>query len=376
MQGVGVTIVEKNEILALTGVRALASWWVVFFHLQPAFMTLAPALTLWLGGFAKGGDKGVDLFFVLSGFVLSLNYHDRFRRLGVELYGRFLWLRLARIYPVHLVGLAVWAALLMINLFVGHADTSGGYFSFKFLIANLLLVQSWWIPMKMSWNYPAWSISMEWLAYLCFPLLIRKVAGGRSIAFTVGWLLVLLCVTGPLVMRYGSAGPLLRISGEFLAGCLLWVLWRRLKEADAWRFNWITLPSVVTAIVLANVIGWYSIPAFGLVVLALALDDGIGARVFGCGPMVYCGKVSYSIYIMHSAIISICHVALPLSKYQDRSRPERYGVLLLYLLCIAAAGMLTYHFVEEPMRRWMRDRIGSSRRSTVVQAVLSADGIE
>jgi peptidoglycan/LPS O-acetylase OafA/YrhL len=370
------TEVAKSEIPALTGVRALASWWVVFYHLQPAFTTLTPSLARWTGGFAKGGDKGVDLFFVLSGFVLSLNYHDRFRRLDIGSYGRFLWLRLARIYPVHLAGLAVWAAFLSINLFVRHADTRGDYFGFKFLIANLLLVQSWWIPIKMSWNYPAWSISMEWLAYLCFPLLMQRFAGARSMAFAVGWPLALLCVTGPLMVRYEAAAHFLRIGGEFVAGCLIWELWRRLQEAGTWRFGWITLPSVVTAIILANLVGWYSIPAFGLVVLGLALDSGIGARVFGCGPMVYWGKVSYSLYIMHAAMISLCHVALPISKYQGRSMTDRYGVVFLYLLCIAGAGMFSYHFVEEPMRRWMRDRIGASRRATVVQPIELLSGIE
>ena len=208
--------VANSEIPALTGVRALASWWVVFYHLQPALLTLTPSLAPWLGGLARGGDKGVDLFFILSGFVLSLNYNDRFRRPELKSYGRFLWLRLARIYPVHLAGLAVWGAFLVINVLVRHADTRGEYFGVCSLIANLFLVQAWWIPMKMSWNYPAWSISLEWLAYLCFPLFIRKVAGLRNIVATVGLPIALLCMTGPLVVRYPDAGSLLRICGEFV----------------------------------------------------------------------------------------------------------------------------------------------------------------
>jgi peptidoglycan/LPS O-acetylase OafA/YrhL len=92
--------------------------------------------------------------------------------------------------------------------------------------------------------------------------------------------------------------------------------------------------------------------------------------------MVYWGKVSYSVYIMHTAVISMCHVALPISRYQGRSIAERYGVMFIYLMCIAGAGMLTYHLIEEPARRWMRDRIGAARKSAVVQPVAALAGIE
>jgi peptidoglycan/LPS O-acetylase OafA/YrhL len=355
----------KSEIPALTGVRALAAWWVVLLHLQPAFAALTSSLAPLSGFLANGGVQGVDLFFVLSGFVLSLNYYDRFQRLNATSYGRFLWLRLARIYPVHLVGLAVWAVFLVINTFVGHVDAArnNSYFGIQYLVANLLLVQSWWIPMKMSWNYPAWSISLEWLVYLWFPLFIRRVAGVRGKGLMVGWPLGLLCATGLLVVRFPAAGGLLRISGEFTSGCFLWLLWRSCRNSGTWRFGWITLPSVVIAIILANMVGPYSIPIFGLIVLALALDTGVGARLFGSRAMVYWGKVSYSLYIMHAAMISMCHVALPLSKYQGSGVVTRCGVLLIYVLCIAGASMVTYHFVEEPSRRWMRNRIMVSRKS-------------
>jgi len=344
----------KEGIPALTGIRSLASFWVVFHHLQPEIAMLS--LTPLVGDLARGGERAVDLFFVLSGFILSLNYHKQFRKFKYGSYLQFLWLRLARIYPVHIAGLAVWALLLLVSLLVGRLEPISGGFSFANLVANLLLIQGWSVPMRNGWNYPAWSISMEWLAYLWFPFLVGWISAVRKMALMVGGLVVLLVITGPLVVRYPTASSFIRIGCEFVTGCILWSVWRRIRWAGTWSLGWITLPSVVMAIALSNIFGWYSIPVFGLVVLSLALDKGAGSQLFGSRLFVYWGKVSYSLYIMHAAVISICRAALPVARYQGTSLAERFVVLLAYLLCIAGAGSFTYHFVEEPLRLWMRSR--------------------
>jgi peptidoglycan/LPS O-acetylase OafA/YrhL len=148
---------SRPEIDSLTGIRAFASWWVVSYHLQPLIAQLIPRSerVLWI---AHHGDAGVDLFFVLSGFVLAYNYYDAFPRVTRTAYFRFLWLRLARIYPVHCLGLGVWGIMVIANLVLKYREVGEQYFGAPALLAQLLLVQSWSVPMVMSWNYPAWSI--------------------------------------------------------------------------------------------------------------------------------------------------------------------------------------------------------------------------
>ncbi|MGB2665793.1 MAG: acyltransferase family protein, partial [Candidatus Acidiferrum sp.] len=82
----------------LTGIRAVAAIFVVFFHFGDSFAALFPAFGV-LRPIYKSGDMGVDLFFMLSGFVLSLNYLDGFRTISRGSYRKFLRARLARIYP-------------------------------------------------------------------------------------------------------------------------------------------------------------------------------------------------------------------------------------------------------------------------------------
>lgn len=344
----------KSEIAALTGVRAFASWWVVLFHLRPAVAALAPEWSEKLM-FTGGGGMGVDLFFILSGFVLTHNYQERFAA-GVNLqkYGRFLRLRLARIYPAHLCGLAVWGAYLLLNLFLKHRPTGVDTFGVVALIRNLLLVHGWWIPLSMTWNYPAWSISMEWLAYLFFPALMLATSRIRGIVGLLTAAFGLLAAAVPLIGVVPAASHLIRIGCEFGAGCLLWNVFRTQNRWLRLASSWLSLPLLAGAVALAELVGWWSIPAFGCVILSLAWDDGAGARLFGSKVAVYWGKVSYSLYIMHAAMISACHVALPLARFQGEGRWLRYSILLAYAGVIAAGGMGCYHFVEEPARKWIR----------------------
>lgn len=104
-------------IRQLTGVRFVAAFWVVLYHYQPALATAGVLFPL-LHEVLRVGSLGVDLFFTLSGFILT---HTYLTKLGPKVAGKsaghFLWLRLARIYPVHFVmlnvaGLAVLAASL------------------------------------------------------------------------------------------------------------------------------------------------------------------------------------------------------------------------------------------------------------------------
>lgn len=117
------------EIKALTGLRIVAAVWVVLFHFRPILYEAAPDFTETFAPVLDCGAQGVDLFFILSGFVLTWNYLDR---MGPGWSTRatlhFLWLRLSRVWPVYLVTLHLAALWVIFTLNVGHVpveDTSG-----------------------------------------------------------------------------------------------------------------------------------------------------------------------------------------------------------------------------------------------------------
>jgi peptidoglycan/LPS O-acetylase OafA/YrhL len=357
--------IKKNrpEIDSLTGIRAFASWWVVLYHLHGSIAKLIPGSerVLWI---AHHGDMGVDLFFVLSGFVLAYNYHDAFPQVTGTSYFRFLWLRLARIYPVHCAGLAVWGMFLIANLVLKHSEVSQQFFGARALLAQLLLVQSWSVPMVMSWNYPAWSISMEWLAYLAFPFLIRFVAKSTSVAAPLFGLAVL-GLGAPLLMTT-PAGHFVRIGTEFTAGCLLYLLYSRGCGVRL-PWGWISSLVFLFVVVAATQLGGWILPFLIILVYSLTFNRGPAATICGSRPCVYLGRISYSVYIMHAAAITACHVLLPLARFQESSFFVRSSVIEAYILTIALSGVLAYHLVEEPCRRRMRKWFRPSGTSLTTQ---------
>lgn len=121
----------------------------------------------------------MDLFFILSGFVLTWNYANRMgQSWSTRATLRFLWLRLARVWPVYLVTLHLAAAWIIFTLHVGDTPSEQAQrLTAVSYLRQLLLVQLWFEPYfdDTSWDGPAWSISAEWLAYLLFGLLILVI---------------------------------------------------------------------------------------------------------------------------------------------------------------------------------------------------------
>jgi peptidoglycan/LPS O-acetylase OafA/YrhL len=190
-----------KSLPGLTGLRGLAALWVVLYHYCSLYL---PALDAgWLGGLMSRGYLAVDLFFLLSGFVLAHVYSDAAERKGFAFFRAFMRARVARIYPLHLLVLALFVAMAFAVRGI-HYVKDGYYYplplsgprSLEALVANVLMLQGLKAS-DLSWNYPAWSISVEFAAYLVFPLAIGLLwrLSGRSLtvatfaAFAAIWAL-------------------------------------------------------------------------------------------------------------------------------------------------------------------------------------------
>ena len=164
---------KQRFIGQLTGVRFVAATWVMLYHFQVPLATLGLLVPV-LHEFLRVGRLGVDLFFALSGFILT---HTYLTRMGPQITWpksrHFLWLRLARIYPVHFVMLNVAGLAVLAQAKFGSSDAgSRDWLNPVDYVKQVLLVHEWGPSPQRGWNFPAWSLSMEWLAYLLFPLLV------------------------------------------------------------------------------------------------------------------------------------------------------------------------------------------------------------
>lgn len=390
------TLQKSRQIVSLTGMRAFLIGWIVLYHLKEEIDQLFPQQA-WLSDFAATGFVGVDFFFLTSGFIITYNYATRFRSFNTQVYGRFLWMRLARIYPVHLFSFLLYAALIALMAAVGMQPSNPEFYTPSGFIQNIFLVQAWTIPTAFSWNAVAWAVSAEWLAYLCFPLVLaltlrihRSLTVVASIV-TLLWTMAAVCLflDTSWTVPYGAGSyGLLRMAGEFTAGCLLYNLYVT-GFGSQWRWGWITtfawISSVVGSVFINSAKGqgllsaaqmsgqlhtlWIT-PLFALAIYALAWEKGIVAKAFSTSTMRYGGHCSYALYLTHFLCLILLRKVFPASAFADASIVLKVAFLAGYLTVMLAAATLTYRLIEEPARKWMK-RLNSQRdRSLRTAAVV------
>jgi peptidoglycan/LPS O-acetylase OafA/YrhL len=153
---------QQDHIKPLTSLRFFAALWVILYSY---IHELQGGVSI---GLLDKGYLGVELFFILSGFILSHVYLESYGA-GRFLYGQFINHRLARIYPLHIATLAFTVLLIGAAAARGVTlDANAG--NWAALPAHIFLVQAWGLAPTASFNHPSWSISAEWFAYLAFPL--------------------------------------------------------------------------------------------------------------------------------------------------------------------------------------------------------------
>jgi peptidoglycan/LPS O-acetylase OafA/YrhL len=391
-------------IRQLTGIRFVAAAWVLLYHFQAPLDRIGLLVIPGVTDVLRVGRLGVDLFFALSGFILT---HTYLTKLGPALKARstvdFWWLRLARIYPVHFVMLFVAGAAVVAQGMVTGEGADRDWLNPVDFAKNLLLVQEWGPNPQRGWNFVAWSLSMEWLAYLLFPLLAlalwRFHGRLRAPALTLLWIAAL----APLMWYATSTsdpyytdnwGSTIRILTEFTAGALTYLIVRRFLPAD--RIDprrrverlatTVSVLMPVLVVVGAIVLGqlpaaqapvanpsadaeplppYYHLLLVPLLVIwigALALSRRGLARGLATKTLVLGGFISYSLYMTHLVWYGLWRAGL-------RAAGITGGAVYVVAVVLLVAGSLViawlmWRLVEEPAREWMRGLVGARRKPT------------
>jgi peptidoglycan/LPS O-acetylase OafA/YrhL len=316
---------QLTEISALTSLRGVAALTVLIFHIIPDFR----------------GYLAVDLFFLLSGFVLTHVYNTI--ELNRKNYLNFLKARLARIYPVHWIILIVLLPML---------DTRPD-FSSGGLLSSVLLLQSPWHPM--CWNYASWSISAEWHSYLLFPILVTNYRA-RSNKVLLTTLAVCAGVVGLNDLNSGSGNisntivVLLRCLPEFISGIVLYFLWKR-ECLPKWICRDITFWVSVAMLLLFERIyvpDGLMVCMLGMLLLTSAANHGRrSVGILNWHVFAYLGYISYSLYMVQMVVALVLMFYLPIS-------PSSILYKILFIgLCFLSAAIIS-PTIEYPARNWLK----------------------
>jgi len=360
-----------QNLAALTALRFFAAMWVVFYHFWDNLGAPMPEMV------AKG-YLGVELFFVLSGFILSHVYLERFKDRKFS-YREFLWARLARVYPLH-IAIIAGLGLLILALAVVGIRSSGQLIVWSSLPAQLTLTQAWGLGQGGGWNHPAWSISAEWFAYLTFPafaLLFAKLwkRPGAAIAGTAVFMIVLQIVferlAGFSLTHATILWGALRIVPCFALGCAIWLLWNK-THATAGTLGLPVAGGALTTIVAA--IGlhspdWIFVLAFAAMIYGLGLLSASGSRLLTHPVLTYLGEVSFAVYMICIPWQLVSTEGLQKVLHLD---PNHVPVVIWLALVagVVPAAMAMHHLVERPARNLMRKVKFESKPAVDVKARL------
>lgn len=366
-------------IPSLTGIRALTASWIVVDHFSGQLFDLLPALRF-LTPPIQAGYLRVEVFFILSGFVLAYNYADKVRT-GSS-YRRFLWARVARIYPVHLTT-TIMAVLLALYTPQTFFNAVGRDFPVNLtnLFANIFMLQG--IAPFRGFDVPSWSLTCEMAAYIVFPALAlvavrlpARLALLLGAAVTAGGVVAINLLAGPGPLWLAANDIMwLRIVTDFTAGVLL-CMWWRARPRRSGRWDYVAVGCVLTVLALSYLVPggspltFIALPVIALLLVAVASATGPVARLLASRPMQWGGKLSYSLYLGHCIAQLVVEQILPSDHYQDTGLAVRVGWLLMTISWILAISMALHYGVEEPARkrmlRWYTrfDERGSRRGST------------
>ena len=315
----------------------------------------------------------VDGFFMLSGCVLALHYWDAFtRETPAKQFDRFYLKRVQRVYPMHLVGMAIVAIYAMVG--IAHPIASGlqdkifHHWEWTGLL-NLLLMQGWGIVPVASWNEPSWTLSVLFMLYLLFPNLVLGLKRlPQTAPVFLSFMIIMLTGYTALRMAIGlgsasdGAGALVRGVAMFSVGVGIARL-HQLRWKQEW--NWDRIAAAACALILGLMVAWWETLQFdlwpmhallGVLVLCTLRAEGRFARAVANRFTVWLGSISFSLYILHYPIMmglkALAGEALSqLASHGTGGLVAAYMVAVFMVLALAHLG---WRLIERPLSRLVK----------------------
>jgi peptidoglycan/LPS O-acetylase OafA/YrhL len=354
----------RKEIIPLTTLRGIAAMAVIAMHFSASMQTIASGK---FPSLAPHASLAVDVFFVLSGFIMGYTYLASFRSQDLwTAYRNFLGKRAARILPLNVaitIALVV-VALAALKLFhVNPVPTVRPDHVFEDVLTNAFLLPG--IGIGHSFNWPAWSISVEFAAYFAFPLLLALVFHRKPAIFLLTCLIAAFGLFGAVGPDFNIVGmhnhpwpwrDLLRCVSEFVLGLAMFRLHASGRLTSIFSRDSVALgvSAAILAIVLSNASEVFAMLLFPALILSLSLNRGRVAALLSTPIPYFLGEISYSLYLVTDpfrwpamTIVRALHPA-PIAPHMAMALAAMFTLLMI------APAWVTYSLVERPGRLAVR----------------------
>ena len=339
----------------LDGLRIIAAGAVVILHYSDYFRDLPAGR--FLVEHTWHFNLFVDLFFVVSGFVIARQYLGRVD--DAASIGRFLWRRLARIYPLHLATLAFYVAVAAaLHFGVARTDNPARY-PLSDLPAQVLLLHAF-VGERLTFNFPSWSLSAEMFCYLLFPAVAMITQRRRELIVA---LVVLTALANSVwVMAAGTVpwadwinkGGAFRALPAFNLGIACYLFRDRIAR-------WPVIPGALVASLAAFVALGALLPTtsaliaiYGIAMLAIQNDCAGRETLLSRLGFDRWSPLTYSCYMLHIPVATVV-ITFGSRALAFESPNERLILAPVAIVVLAFASIVSLRAFETPLRRYLTE---------------------
>ena len=378
---------SADKIHPLTSLRFFAAFYVVIFHtlgnlVRGRFLPgnidtphPADALPNFGSRFLSLGFVSVSFFFLLSGYILAIVYLRREKPLNNR---KFFIARFARIYPLFFI------TLLMDLPFAFRGLTRLSSFHHALLkvplnfVVETLMLHAWLVKFA-GINFPNWSLSAEALFYLSFPFIgptLWRLRGRARwttslLLFVGGQALIFVCFLF-FDLSHLERIPLLHLS-TFALGILLasWQFdplretprrWQAYMALAAAAVATVAVVEISPRVPVHNLADGILAPIFMVLIWALSGSPTVFSRLLSAPWLVVLGEASFGLYLLH---IPVLHI---FESVHSIAQPWAYA---LYLALTITLSVLSFYFVEAPLRRWILASFDQRSRESMEAASIA-----
>ncbi len=340
----------------LTAARGLAALFIVLYHAIGSFGPTHLVNTMFSFGYIA-----VDLFFVMSGFIIAYSTKGTFDRITLKNSSNFILKRIARIYPNHALVILLYLLLLFAYTILKPNSPPPEKLELSSLIYFLTLTNNILYD-KLDWNGPSWSISAEFLAYIAFPYIyfcLTRLHGKFM------WLVCLASITALAAVYYfngfHSIGDgitsigIYRCLFEFICGCTIYFSGQRISRAFLASLIILVVVGLATYILFTfNVILITSIMVlitYFMTTQSIKLAFTTKSLAPASQALNFLGEISYSLYIIHFFVKDVIKVLA------NELFLTSWFSLILYLAASISTAIIIYRYFEIPTRQFLYRKI-------------------